>query len=538
MKKSLKVIFFIALVAGATLVMSCVSSSDMEQAVTQYTVSEPILVDGGRITGTNSADGEVKIYKGIPFAAPPVGDLRWKAPQPVIAWDGIRECSDYSNYSFQKPLAPYGPYTAEFKPDRDQIPSEDSLYLNVWTKNETISEKLPVVVYIHGGGNTSGTSGIFAYEGENLARKDVVFVSLNYRLGIFGFLAHPELSAESEDGVSGNYAILDQIAALNWVHNNIEKFGGDPENVTLVGQSAGSMDIQYLISSPMARGLFNNAVTMSANMILESLPTLAVKEDETVSLLNGKTIEELRALEPQELLEIRYNAVPVLDGKVLDRNLLDSYTEGTACNVNLMTGMVIQDSVLFPFLPKIGVEKFWLPMTSISRDNYISVVEKTLGPMADKALALYAPKSFECIDLYNEMNQDYMMALQSFAGMARETKYDKSTYIYKFSQLMPGPEALLNGVFHTSDVPYWLNNFSPVKADYWAGIDYKISDIMSSYLVNFAKTGNPNGAGLPEWDSYNSKEISYLKIGDPVKTVTFSTEKYNFWKEYLSTAGL
>ena len=538
MKKSVKIMFFIALVAIATLVMSCVSSSGSEQAVTQHMDSESILVDGGSISGIYSADGKVKIFKGIPFAAPPVGDLRWKAPQPVIAWDGVKECDDYSNYAFQKPLAPYGPYTAEFKPDSEKIPSEDCLYLNVWTKNEKMSEKLPVVVFIHGGGNTSGTSGSFVYEGENLARKDVVFVSINYRLGLFGFLAHPELSAESEDGISGNYAILDQIAALNWIQNNIEKFGGDPDNVTLVGQSAGSMDIQYLISSPMAKGLFDNAVTMSANVILDSLPPLAVKEEETVNLLSGKTIEELRAMEPEELLKIRYNAVPVLDGKVLDRDLLDSYTEGTAGDVNLMTGMVIQDSVLFPFLPKIGVKKFWLPMTSISKEDYISVVEQTLGPLAEEALALYAPKSSECIDQYNEMNQDYTMALQSFVGTVREIKYQKSTFIYKFTQLMPGPEASLNGVFHTSDVPYWLNNFSPVKADYWAGIDYKIGDIMSSYLVNFAKTGNPNGAGLPEWDSFNSEEISYLKIGDPITTVKFSIEKYNFWKEYLSTAGL
>lgn len=499
--------------------------------------NEPITVDGGQIVGTSSKDGQVTIYKGIPFAAAPVGDLRWKEPQPVVPWTGIKACKEYSNYAYQNPASPLGPYTAEFRPDLDKVPSEDCLYLNVWTKGVS-SDKRPVIVYIHGGGNTSGTAGIFAYEGENIARKDAVFVSINYRLGIFGFMAHPELSAESKDKVSGNYAILDQIAALNWVKNNIEKFGGDPNNVTIAGQSAGSMDVQALILSPMAKGLFKNAVTMSANSILDKPQTLAEKETQTAEQFKGKTINDLRAMSAQELLKFNYRSNIVLDGRTFTSNMLDAYKEGTLNDVNLMTGMVIQDGTMFSLVPRVGDGPTYFAMTSISQEDYIESVGKGLGDLADKCLELYPANSFNCIKQWNEVNQDAMMAMQNFIGKARAVKSTNPTYIYKFTHLMPGPNSAENGVFHTSDVPYWFNNFSPVKADYWANIDYKIGDKMSSYLVNFAKTGNPNGDELEKWDSYNSSEISFMNIGDPFSTTKFSEEKYRFWEEYFETLGL
>ncbi len=499
--------------------------------------SDPIKVDGGEIVGISSADGEVTIYKGIPFAAPPVGNLRWKEPQPVVPWDGILDCKDYANYAYQAKAKTMGPYTTEFRPETDKDPSEDCLYLNVWTKKIS-TEKRPVIVYIHGGGNTTGYAGSFVYEGENIARKDVVYVSIAYRLGIWGFMAHPELSAESPYGVSGNYGILDQIAALKWVKNNIAKFGGDPDNITVVGQSAGALDIQALIISPMSKGLFKNAVTMSYNIITDKMQPLAEKEAETAEQFKGKTLAELRPMSSEELLNYRYSSNLVLDGKVLPNNMLDAYKTGSANDVNLITGVVSQDAVLFSFLPKSDNIPFYMPMTAVSKEDYISIVKKVFGNLADKALEVYPANSFECIDKYNQINQDATIALQNFVGKARELKSNKPTYIYKFTHLMPGPESLANGVFHTSDVPYWMNNFSPVKADYWAGIDYKIGDKMSSYLVNFAKTGNPNGPDLPKWDSYNSAEISYLEIGDPFTTVKFSKEKYEFWQEYYKTIGL
>lgn len=515
---------------------SLASAKNVKAVITDP--SKPINVDGGKVTGLSSTDGKISIYKSIPFAAPPVGELRWKAPQPVVAWSGIKQCIKYSNYAFQRPMAPMGPYTAEFRPDTDTVPSEDCLYLNVWTKKDS-TEKRPVIVYIHGGGNTSGASGIFAYEGENIARKDAVFVSFNYRLGIFGFMAHPELSAESPDKVSGNYAILDQIAALKWVQRNIAKFGGDPNNVTISGQSAGSMDVQYLMLSPLAKGLFKNAVTMSANSINENMQKLSEKEADTVKQFSGKTLKDLRAMSADDLLKISYSSNIVLDNKVFKTNILDAYKAGTMNDVNLITGMVTQDASLFPFVPKVNNGgHFYDAFTSISKEDYTANVKKAFGDLGDKALAVYPAKSFECIDQYNEINSDYMMAMQNFVGKARTVKSTKATYIYKYLHLMPGPDAAINGVFHTSDVPIWFNNFSPVKADYWCGMDRKIGDRMSSYIINFAKTGNPNGAGLTEWNTYNNKEISYMTLNDTFSKVTFSPEKYNFWQEYFKTLGL
>jgi para-nitrobenzyl esterase len=530
--------FIAVIMAACTIVLSSQNfafASNSKVVITKP--NNPVTVDGGEIVGTSSKDKQITIYKSIPFAAAPIGDLRWKAPQPVEPWNGILACTEYSNYAYQQPAAPLGPYTAEFRPDLDTVPSEDCLYLNVWTKR-VAAEKRPVIVYIHGGGNTSGSSGMFAYEGENVARKDVVFVSINYRLGIFGFMAHPELSAESEDRVSGNYGILDQIAALNWVKNNIEKFGGDPDNVTVAGQSAGSANVQALMLSPMAKGLFKNAVTMSANSILDKMQTLPEKEALTAIQFKGKTIEDLRAMPAQELIKIGYRSNTVLDGKVFTSSMLDAYKEGDLNDVNLMTGMVIQDGTMFTLVPRVGNGPSYLAMTSISQQDYIESVRKGLGDLADKCLELYPAKSFNCIDQWNEVNQDAMMALQNFVGKARTVKSTKPTYIYKFTKLMPGPNAAEFGVFHTSDVPYWFNNFSPVKADYWANIDYKIGDKMSSYLVNFAKTGNPNGDNLEKWNPYNSSEISYMKIGDPFSTVKLSEAKYKFWEEYFKTLGL
>ncbi len=537
MKKMLNRFIAISLASALIISISLISVNAKNTKVVITEADNPIEVDGGKIIGTSSDDGEVTVYKGIPFAAPPVEKLRWKAPQPVVPWSGVIQCSEYENYSYQNPPSLYGPYTAEFRPEADKVASEDSLYLNVWTKR-IAAEKRPVIVYIHGGGNTSGFAGTPIYEGENIARKDAVYVSIQYRLGIWGFMAHPSLSNESPNRVSGNYAILDQIAALKWVKNNIEKFGGDADNVTIVGQSDGARDVQYLMLSPMAKGLFNNAVAMSGNYILSDFQSLEEKQTETAELFKGKTLADLRAMPAEELLKVSYSANAVLDGKVFKSELLDAFKAGTVNDVNLMVGNVPGDGILFPFIPKADGAHPFQALTKISKEEYIEKVEMKLGDLADKALEVYPANSFDCIDSWNAINQDYTMAIQYFIGKAKNLESSKPTYIYKFNHLMPGPISEKFGVFHSADVPYWLNNYSPLRADYWAGIDYKIGDKMSSYLVNFANTGNPNGGKLDKWGMYKNSEISYLEIGDPVSTVKFSDEKFEFWQEYFKTIGL
>ena len=216
---------------------------------------ETIKVDGGMISGATNATGDVHIFKGIPFAAPPVGDLRWKEPQPVVSWSGIKKCDAFGASPMQGSPEPFGPWSAEFLIPKTPI-SEDCLYLNVWTGASSAKEKRPVVLWIYGGGFVSGGSGVPVYDGEAMAKKGVIFVSANYRVGIFGFFALPDLAKESAHHSSGNYALLDQVAAIKWIKKNIGSFGGDPDNITIAGQSAGSMSVNCLVASPLCKGLF------------------------------------------------------------------------------------------------------------------------------------------------------------------------------------------------------------------------------------------------------------------------------------------
>ena len=265
--------------AAASLLFACGKSQDTstatdasEQGAETVASTPEIEVTGGRICGYANADGDVTIFKGIPYAAPPVADLRWKAPQPVEEWEGVRECTEYAPAAMQSEQAPFMMWTEEFIIDTSKGYSEDCLYLNVWAP--TGAKKAPVIMFIHGGGNTSGGSSCDVYDGEAIAKKGVVYVDINYRVGIFGFLASSELSAEDSDHVSGNYAIKDQIAALTWIRDNIASFGGDPENVTIAGQSAGSLNVNQLTVCPLAEGLFANAVTMSYNLVGSQYVTL------------------------------------------------------------------------------------------------------------------------------------------------------------------------------------------------------------------------------------------------------------------------
>lgn len=532
--KKISLILMIIFLITMTGIVSATSS------IVKIDPYKPITVTGGKITGISSEDREVAIYKGIPFAAPPVGNLRWKAPQPVVPWNGVKEATEFSASAIQPPQGPFMFWSTEFIIDTSKGYSEDSLYLNVWTQTESSEENRPVIVYIHGGGNTSGGASCDVYDGEEIAKKDVVYVSINYRVGIFGFLAHPELSDESPDNVSGNYAILDQIAALKWVKNNIDKFGGDSNNVTIAGQSAGSRNVHSLISSPMAKGLFKNAVTMSANAIdpspLTNLVTLEEKEKEGNKLFKNKTLAEMREMSPEELLKISRNfkASSNIDGKVITGGTLDTYKDGTANDVNLMTGMVEGDfsASLFPVLP---VAPSFTQVKTLSKEKYETAVKDKFGSLAEEVLKLYPATNNDAIDAYNELNRDGTMALQYYLAKARNLNSNNNTYIYYFTHMMPGPKAAEMGAFHTADVPYWLNHFSALREDYWAKIDYKLGDKMTSYLVNFAKTGNPNGCSLPEWKQYDSKNISFNVLGDEITFETLSKEKTKLWKSYFGS---
>jgi para-nitrobenzyl esterase len=264
MRTQVYLLFSIAILFSVSTAF--LSSSQKEPAI--------VTIEGGKISGLLSADGKISIYKGIPFAAPPVGNLRWKAPQPIIPWSGVRKCEAFGASPVQGNPAPFSMWSAEFLIAKEPI-SEDCLNLNVWTDNgQKNAAPRPVIVWIYGGGFGSGGSSCAIYDGEATARKGVVFVSINYRVGAFGFFAHPELTAESGKNASGNYGLMDQIAALQWVKKNIAQFGGDPTNVTIAGQSAGSMSVNCLVASPLAKNLFNKAIAESGAGFARPYPTL------------------------------------------------------------------------------------------------------------------------------------------------------------------------------------------------------------------------------------------------------------------------
>ena len=284
--------------------LSAACGSHPEKTAKIPVTRDRVVIESGIISGIAGTDSSVKIFKGIPFARPPVGDLRWKPPVPPEHWEGIRKCDTFPASAMQAKPAPFAMWSKEFMAPEEPL-SEDCLYLNVWTAARYQQDKLPVIVWIHGGAFTGGSGSVPLYDGEEMAKKGVVYITINYRLGIFGFLAHPELSKESPDKVSGNYGILDQIAALQWVKKNATAFGGDTARITIAGQSAGSISVNALMVSPLAKGLFHRVIAQSGGMFSSSFSTnLADAEKSGNDLLNQlkvKSISELRSM-PAEVL--------------------------------------------------------------------------------------------------------------------------------------------------------------------------------------------------------------------------------------------
>ena len=509
-----------------------------EATETDVNATAEVEVTGGTITGMVNADGDVPIYKGIPFAAPPVGDLRWAAPQAVEPWEGVRACTEYSAAAVQPEQAPFMMWTEEFIIDTSKGYSEDCLYLNVWAPAD--AQNAPVVVFIHGGGNTSGGASCDVYDGEAIAKKGIVYVDLNYRVGIFGFLASTELSAESADGVSGNYAIQDQIAALKWVQDNIAKFGGDPAKVTITGQSAGSQNVNMLTICPEAEGLFGNAISMSYNLVGSKMVTLKEKEAEGDAIFDGKTLAEMRALSQDEVQELSgsdlasavasYN----IDGKFVIGDYDEVLTSGKGLNVNVITGWVTGDDQMFgSFLT--GASLLTPDLTNPTTvEEYEKAAEDKLGDQADAFLALYPAASDDDVEAaVFGSTVDYYTANQLLNAKERKENGDANVFVYSFSHVMPGETPM--GAFHTADVPYWINHFSEARADYWTDVDFALGATMSDYLVNFATSGDPNGSNVPAWTAYDAdaEELTYMELGDEVAEQTFSDDKAAFWKEYL-----
>lgn len=469
-----------------------------------------LLSDEKPIANTNAGkvagfkEGNINVFKGIPFAAPPVGELRWKAPQPIKPWSGVKDCIQFAASPMQFDPVPFMCWSEEFLIPKKPI-DEDCLYLNVWAKNT--ATKKPVLVYIYGGGFVSGGAGCAIYDGKEMAEKDVVFVSINYRVGVFGFLAHPELTNESGYGASGNYALLDMIASLKWVKENIAAFGGDPNQVTIAGQSAGAFAVNHLCASPLAKGLFKGAIAQSGGSVLTSAlrPTTSLQQAENMGLdfakkLNARSIEDLRKLSAQNIFNAKQGLTyPIEDGYVLPSSIADIYANGKQNDVALILGWNLDDKVTGP---------------PVSAEAYKQQLQKQFGTNADKVLQYY-PATNDVIAAASQDNlsRDGFFGVQGYAwANAQLLKGKSNVFVYNFNRKLPSYSAASNfGAFHTGEVPYVFNNLKTVNRP-WEEIDIQLADQVSNYWVNFVKTGNPNGTNLTIWPAYNAQKEQVLII--------------------------
>ena len=462
---------------------------------------QPVIqTENGAVSGYKS--GDISIFKGIPFAAPPVGDLRWKAPQPVTNWTGILKCDAFSASPMQSKPVPFMMWTEEFITPPDKL-SEDCLYLNIWTPAKSAKDKLPVFVWIYGGGFSSGSAACAVYDGEEMSKKGIVFVSINYRVGVLGFLAHPALSSESENKVSGNYGLLDQVAALNWIKKNIEAFGGDPDKVTIAGQSAGSMSVCALVASPLAKGLFRGAIAQSGG-ILNSRMTRNLTDAEKSGLafmekMKASDIEELRHKPAEELIAAGGNFGPITDGYVLPDDAFAAFKDGHFNDVFIMAGWVMGDGSLM------GVQK-------MSPEKYSQQAIKNYGDKAEEYMKLFPGETTEQVEA--SLKKLGLLQFAAFPAHLWAGFSKNKAYIYQFTHVPVDKPGFPNyGAFHTSEVPFALHTLHLWNRP-WSEIDFAVEKTMNNYWVNFVKTGDPNGEGLPEWSAYDKSSGSVMEIGD------------------------
>ena len=477
-------------------------------------ISQPVKVTGGMVEGVAGKDASITVFKGLPFAAPPVGDLRWHAPRPVVAWQGVKKADKFGNSCIQSVVKERKPWTYEFMVHTDI--SEDCLYLNVWTAAKASSEKRPVYVYIHGGGNVEGSGAIQTYDGEGLAKKGVIVVTVNYRLGVFGFLAHPELTKESDTHSSGNYALMDLVAVLHWVQDNIAAFGGDPSKVTIGGQSAGASNTHMLVASPLAKGLFRGAIAESSSTFGNgNLAKLADAEQTGIKFAAAKgaqSLADLRKLSWQDIFApvqgpaMRFG--PIVDGHFLPATPAEIIAQGKQNDVPTIVGANLHD---------LGGA---VPHPTVTAAEFLQQTKQKYGPLADEFLQLYpAANDEQARASFNASMQDNLRVGAHVWATNRAATTKSNAFIYFWDHTLPGPDADTYGAFHTSEVPYVMNAIDRCVDRNMTPADYKIADTLSSYWANFIKTGNPNGKGVPHWPSTKEKPATAFEVGDKYQTI-------------------
>ena len=473
---------------------------------------EQLKTADGVLEGVISADGKVRTFKGIPFAAPPVGPLRWKAPQLPAAWTGVRKASEYGARCMQGSI--YSDMIFH-----DSGPSEDCLYLNLWMPATPTVAKLPVMVWIYGGGYQAGATSEPRQDAGNLSKKGVLVVSMNYRLGIFGFFSHPDLTKESGRDSSGNYGLLDQLAALQWVRKNIATFGGDPDNVTIFGESAGSFSVSALVASPLAKGLFQRAIGESgAYLSSASLPLKPRVETEKAdaefakSALGTDSLLELRAKSADEVLqaalkEKQIRFAPNVDGYFLPEDVAAIYAKGQESAVPLLAGWNLDEAN----------SRAVLGRDAPTAANFRTHLESLYGANAGEIAKLYAGSSdAEVKRAAQDLASDRFIAFSTWKWLEMHAKTAKMpVYRYEFDETLPlapgAPEGAEATAPHASEIEFVFQVLSSRSLP-WRPEDRKVSELMGTYWTNFAKTGDPNSGGVPRWPLYTESGYPVMHL--------------------------
>ncbi len=493
-----------------------------------------VNVAQGTLEGRYSTQTGVQTYFGIPFAAPPVGELRWQPPQDAENWEGVRMATEFGPRAIQR-------YVYDDMRFRSPMASEDCLYLNVWTPARQGTTDLPVLVYFHGGGNTTGSGDELRYDGEKLAEDGIIVVTPNYRLGVFGFFAHPELTAE-QGGHSGNYGLLDQVKALEWVRDNIAAFGGDPDRITIAGESAGSIDVSVLMTSPLSRDLLAGAVGESGAAINPTYAPVPLAEAEATGTefaeqLGVTSLAGLRQTPTRVIYETavrnqdyRYRGGLVIDDYLLSKSPAEILAAGEQAQIPLLVGWT-------------SAESAWAPAPE-SAASYEEQVREQFGDRAEELLALYPSDSDDLHRTAVDLRSDNWIVFSTWKwAQLHDRTSEQPVYRYRFDRVRPALKERPRdrepfGAGHATDIEYFMNTLAKSDAYAWDEDDRKAATTISSYLVNFVKTGDPNGGELPEWKPMTADTPNVMHLDTESRLEASGVEdRYRGLDGYYSTGN-
>ncbi|MBV9963365.1 MAG: carboxylesterase family protein [Parafilimonas sp.] len=517
-----------------------------------HNATPTVKTANGILEGTDVSG--IKTSKGVPFAAPPVGDLRWREPQPVQNWTGVRKATKFGPRAMQLPV--FGDMSF-----RSAGMSEDCLYLNVWTPAKKGDEHLAVLVYFYGGGFMAGDGSELRYDGESLARRGIVMVTVNYRLGVFGFFSYPELTKESQNHASGNYGLLDQSAALKWVQQNIAAFGGDPKKITIAGESAGSFSVSAQMASPLSKNIIAGAIGESGSLLgLQPTASLADAEKSGTSFasdVKANSLAELRAIPAETLLKSTANTgfgkFPVdVDGYFFPKSPTAIFEAGEEAHVPLLVGWNSEEMNY----------RMVMGQNSLTKESFTTAVQKMYKDQATGILNVYTVDTDSDVErIATSLASDQFIGFSTWKWSDMQNKTGgKPVYRYLYARPRPEMRAemgnatanlaggvtkdttgktpkmpLPKGAVHSAEIEYALGNLPTNRVYNWQPEDYKVSAIMETFFANFIKTGNPNGLGVPEWPALNKTEttpVMYINVDTKVEEVN-SNSRYRFFDENI-----